>query len=435
MRGSPALWRPLRTAGLRNRARSTRNEATGCTMPTAWELITEIPVDMKRLLLLPVLFVLPAASYAQARTYTTTFPSSENSVSEGGNWINGRTTGFDWSNVRTIPGFAFGTQTGATAPPYNDSTAVLTGSWGATQFAQATVRAVSCTDSSYEEVELLLHTTITAHSITGYEFNFRCSQSAQAYAQIVRWNGPVNDFTYLARPNGPQYGVKNGDVVTATIVGNVLHSYINGVLVVEATDSTYTTGSPGLAFFFQGSAGSASDFGFSSFTASDSIPPQPRKNLTAIQRLQFIRTWGRHMTIMGINWAAVVVAAIAWMVVGLLWYSPFLFARPWMLAMGFALDDKAAIEALRKAGGRLYGIAFLASLLSAAVLAKLFSATATFSVLRGLEIAFAVWLGFVATLQLTGVLFGRGNLRAFVIDTGYQLVGYLVAGAILAAWR
>jgi len=404
-------------------------------MPTAWELKMEIPLDMKKLFLLPVLFVLPVASYTQTGTYTTTFPSSENSISQGGNWINGQAVGFDWSDVRTTPGFAFGTQTGATPPPYNDPTAVLAGSWGMTQFAQATVKAVSCTDASYEEVELRLRTTITAHSITGYEFNFRCSHTSQAYAQIVRWNGSVNDFTYLAKPSGSQYGVKNGDVVTATIVGNVLDSYINGVLVAEATDSTYTTGSPGIGFFLQGSAGRASEFGFSNFTASDSIPPMPPKNLTAIQRLQFLGTWGRHMTFMGINWAAVVVAAIVWMVVGLLWYSPLLFARPWMLAMGFDPDDKAAVQALRKAGHRLYGIAFVASLLSAAVLAKFFYATRTFSVLRGLEIAFAVWLGFVATVQLTGVLFGRRNLRVFVIDTGYQLVGYVVAGAILAAWR
>jgi hypothetical protein len=311
---------------------------------------------------------------------------------------------------------------------------VLTGSWGATQFAQATVKAVACTDSSYEEVELRLRTTITAHSITGYEFDFRCSQSNQAYAQIVRWNGPINDFTYLASPRGSRYGVKNGDVVAATIVGNVLESYINGVLVLQATDSTYTTGSPGIGFYIQGSGGRASDFGFSSFTASDSMSFQPIKNFAATRRRLFV-TLNRQMTFMGINWAAVVVAAIAWMLVGFLWYSPFLFARPWMLAMGFNLDDKAAIEAMRKGTGRVHGIAFIASLLSAAVLYKLFAETETFTVLHGLKVGFGVWLGFVATVQLTSLLFRRSNPRVFVIDTVYQLVGYLVTAAILAAWR
>jgi hypothetical protein len=390
---------------------------------------------MKRIFFFPALVLLVAVPCAQAETYTTTFPFSENTISEGGKWINGQTAGFDWMTVRITPGFAFGTQTGATPPPYNDSTAVLTGSWGETQFAQATVNAVTCTDSSYEEVELRLRTTITAHSITGYEFNFRCSQSNQAYAQIVRWNGPVNDFTYLAKPTGSRYGVKNGDVVTAIIVGNVLQSYTNGVLVVQATDSTYTTGSPGIGFFFQGSAGRASDFGFSSFTASDSMPLRPTVNLAAIRRLQFFATLNRHMTFMGINWMAVVVAAIAWMLFGFLWYSPLLFARSWMLAMGFDPDDKAAIAAMRKGTGKRCGIAFVASFLSAAVLAKLFSVTEAFTMLRGLKIGFAVWLGFVATVQLTGIVFGRRNPRVFVIDTVYQLVGYLVTAAILAAWR
>jgi uncharacterized membrane protein YpjA len=40
------------------------------------------------------------------------------------------------------------------------------------------------------------------------------------------------------------------------------------------------------------------------------------------------------MIVTGVNLWAVLVAAIATMVVGFLWYSPFLFARPWMLGHG-----------------------------------------------------------------------------------------------------
>jgi len=48
---------------------------------------------------------------AQGRTYTTNFPATENPVSQGGNWVNGRAVGLDWSDARTIPGLAFGTGT------------------------------------------------------------------------------------------------------------------------------------------------------------------------------------------------------------------------------------------------------------------------------------------------------------------------------------
>ena len=73
--------------------------------------------------------------------YTTNFaspPAPENPISEGGNWINGGATGLEWGNVQTSAGLAFGTIVNG-APPSNDSTAVLTGTWGPNQTAQATL--------------------------------------------------------------------------------------------------------------------------------------------------------------------------------------------------------------------------------------------------------------------------------------------------------
>jgi len=50
-------------------------------------------------------------------------------------------------------------------------------------------------------------------------------------------------------------------------------------------------------------------------------------------------------------------------------------------------------------------------------------------------LGFHVWLGFVATVQLTGALFAKQSMKLFAINTGYQLVCYLVMGAILTAWK
>ena len=47
----------------------------------------------------------------------------------------------------------------------------------------------------------------------------------------------------------------------------------------------------------------------------------------------------------------------------------------------------------------------------------------------------AVWLGFVTTVQLTNALFMRQPAKLYAINTGYQLVCYVVRGAIMAAWR
>jgi hypothetical protein len=208
-----------------------------------------------------------AAPHATQKIYTTKFPLAENPISEGGNWINGGTVGLDWSDVRTTSGLAFGTESGSGG--YDDSTAVLTGNWKADQMAQAVVHSVNQNSNIFEEVELRLRTTITAHSITGYEINFRCTSDASRYVQIVRWNGPLGSFNYVNTTPGP--GIHDGDLVTASIIGSTLSVYINNKLVLRGTDRTYTDGNPGIGFFLRGPTGVNGDYGFTSFTAMDSL--------------------------------------------------------------------------------------------------------------------------------------------------------------------
>ncbi len=140
------------------------------------------------------------------------------------------------------------------------------------------------------------------------------------------------------------------------------------------------------------------------------------------------------MSFMGVNLWSVLVAAIATMILGFLWSSPLLFARPWMVAMGYDPEDKAKMDALRKSAGKSYAIAFVASLVAAFVLGKIIEVTTVESALYGMKIGFAMWLGFVTTVQLTAKLFGNQPTKLYLINTGYQLVCYLAMGAILAVW-
>jgi len=104
-----------------------------------------------------------------------------------------------------------------------------------------------------------------------------------------------------------------------------------------------------------------------------------------------------------------------------------------MILMGYDPDDKSKLDAMRKGAGKNYAIAFIASLISALVLGKLIELRPR-SPLHGTWIAFAVWLGFVSTVQLTDALFSKKPFKLYAINTGYQLVCYLVMGTILAAW-
>jgi hypothetical protein len=228
---------------------------------------------------LAVLASILRAQAAPNGSYSTSFPVTENPVSEGGVWINGKTTGLDWADVATTPGRAYGLQPGNSPNPYNDATAVLTGTWSHDQQASATVYVVSA-PSPFAEVELRLRTSISAHSITGYEFN--CSVvPSDGYMQIVRWNGPLGSFTLLDSRAG---GCTQGDVLSATAVGTRLSIAKNGVTVFSVTDGTFSVGSPGVGVFLQNQTGINANYGFTQFAAANfsaSPPPPPASPCTA----------------------------------------------------------------------------------------------------------------------------------------------------------
>jgi hypothetical protein len=218
---------------------------------------------------------------AFANTYPTNFANAENPISEDGHWQNGATNGVDWADCRTKPGLVFGTESGTSKNPYDDSISILTGKWGPLQTVQATVFSQNQCSRCLQEVELRLHSTVTAHRSTGYEVLFRAYHPG-GYATIARWNGPLGDFTYLnQQANGNYHGIQTGDVVKATIDGNgLIIGYVNGVEVIRATDTTYPGGNPGIGFWLlvkdREGRGTNADYGFSTFSATDGVSsPEP----------------------------------------------------------------------------------------------------------------------------------------------------------------
>jgi hypothetical protein len=69
-----------------------------------------------------------------------------------------------------------------------------------------------------------------------------------------------------------------------------------------------------------------------------------------------------------VNLLAVLVSAIATMLIGFLWYSPLLFAKPWMREMGYDPADAAKMQEMKKSAGPAYGASFLTSVLTAFIL-------------------------------------------------------------------
>ena len=209
-----------------------------------------------------------------ARTYTTVFPLNEDPISEGGNWVTGGAAGLDWSDVATTNGLAFGLQSGTNE--FDDATALLTGIWGVNQRCQATVLATTpMSGVVYEEVELRLRSSLSGHNCTGYEVTFSLRPDISAYVQIIRWNGALGDFDYVNTIAGNECILHSGDTVSASVTNDTITAYINGVPILQGTDTNFVAGSPGLGMHLQGATGLNHDYGFTSFSATDdgSAPP------------------------------------------------------------------------------------------------------------------------------------------------------------------
>jgi hypothetical protein len=223
---------------------------------------------------LGLLVLFPVLAWSEG-TYTSNFPVTENPISENGKWINGGVAGLRWTNVRTTPGRALGTQSGTDSGKarYADSTAILAGTWGPNQTVQATVFVANASGASgvFQEVELRLRTNITPDSITGYEITASVHLT-DFYISVARWNGPLANWTPIG--GSVSHPCVNGDVLKATMIGSTIRVYLNQVQMLQVTDSTYKNGSPGIGVFLQGATGLNANYGFSSFTATDNeVPP------------------------------------------------------------------------------------------------------------------------------------------------------------------
>jgi hypothetical protein len=136
---------------------------------------------------------------------------------------------------------------------------------------------------------------------------------------------------------------------------------------------------------------------------------------------------------MKINYAAVVVSALGYWVLGGIWYSPLLFGGKFVELMRLSPEQLSRVEA-GGAGGQL-ALAFFGSLVAAYVLAHIVRYTSGESAAEGAKTGLWLWLGFIVTTNLNTVFFESRPLGLYLINIGYHLVAFLSMGALLAVWR
>jgi hypothetical protein len=135
-----------------------------------------------------------------------------------------------------------------------------------------------------------------------------------------------------------------------------------------------------------------------------------------------------------LNYLAVVVCGVLIFMLGGLWYSPLLFAKKWMALMGMTEAD---IEAASKRTSMplQYLAVFICGLVTATVLAVVVEQFKDLTAPKGALIGAICWLGFAGATSFGTALFSMKPKQLWLINSGYNLVAFVLAGAVLGAWR
>jgi len=133
-----------------------------------------------------------------------------------------------------------------------------------------------------------------------------------------------------------------------------------------------------------------------------------------------------------INWLAAIVGTVIYFALGAVWYSPMLFARPWMAAIGWDED--------RPQPGTnpvTYVVPAILYLVAAVAMAILAAATGTDTLSEGVVLGLITGLGFALPMVGVEATFDPNKpkpLTWFGITVAYHLIGFVILAVVIAIW-
>ncbi len=129
------------------------------------------------------------------------------------------------------------------------------------------------------------------------------------------------------------------------------------------------------------------------------------------------------------HWAILVSGVILWLL-GATWYSPALFAKPWMALLGI---DKNSANKKGLVPGMIASL--IGDLILSFVLMHVIGWAGVTTVGWGVFIGVLMWLGFFVGPALPQGIYENRPFKLFAINAGYWLVGLIIVGGLLAVWR
>jgi hypothetical protein len=139
------------------------------------------------------------------------------------------------------------------------------------------------------------------------------------------------------------------------------------------------------------------------------------------------------MLVFQINGLELIVIAVINFFLSWLWYSPVLFAKPWMKALKWPAD-RVMTDADKKAMPGLFIGGLVASFALSFVLQVICHSVGAADFFTGLLVGVLAWFGFALTHSLNTLWEGRSPV-VLTINNGLFLLTYAVFGGIIGVWH
>lgn len=136
-----------------------------------------------------------------------------------------------------------------------------------------------------------------------------------------------------------------------------------------------------------------------------------------------------------LNFPAILVASLASFVLGFLWHGP-VFGKQWMKLMKItAAEMKKGKKEMAKKMPLYLIVAFLQQVITATAIAFLVLMLEFSDATSAIILAVWIWLGFIATTLLNGVLWEKRSIPLYLFNITYQLVSLVVITLIVGLWQ
>jgi hypothetical protein len=129
------------------------------------------------------------------------------------------------------------------------------------------------------------------------------------------------------------------------------------------------------------------------------------------------------------NWLAIFCAALAYWILGIIWYAV-LFGKIWKAGVegrGLKLEQGGMVPKMVAT--------FIANFVAAVIMAHLVQRIGTVELVRGLRLGAGMGIGFSATALTIQCVWESKPFSVWLIDASYHFFGCVALGVILSVWH